>query len=132
VLLAEKAAAPNNYMYENLAVSKAERRVRVCVSNFVVAAMLIAALVAVCGLKSWQKDIVVRSCQGIERSTVPTNATLGLLWHSMHVPRLCTPCPKYTSPGVILRIQCGNKTKMHERWIRTFICIGPCADAAQR
>ena len=60
VLAAARPAEPNNYMYENLALSKAARRARVFVSNVVVVLMLLAALAAVCGLKAYQKRVVVR------------------------------------------------------------------------
>jgi hypothetical protein len=58
-LSVEKAAAPNNYIYENLATSDLARKIRIGISNLIVTAMLIAALAAVCGLKSYQQDVVV-------------------------------------------------------------------------
>jgi hypothetical protein len=62
VLAAIKPLAPNNYIYENLACSRRARKLRILISNLVVAAMLVATLAAICGLKSYQKTVVVRSC----------------------------------------------------------------------
>lgn len=60
-LSCEHPVAPNNYIYENLSVSKAGRALRVALSNLVVAALLVGALAAVCGLKAYQKNVAVRS-----------------------------------------------------------------------
>ena len=61
----EATVAPNNYIYENLSVRKLSRSLRVALSNLVVAALLVAALAAVCGLKAYQKSVAVRRLPGL-------------------------------------------------------------------
>lgn len=60
VLRVEPATAPSNYIYENLAISPLSRTARVALSNAIVSALLILALVVVILLKSYQKTLLVR------------------------------------------------------------------------
>ena len=62
VLSATRPSAPDNYIYENLGFSRPARKLRIVLANLVVAVMLIATLAAICGLKAYQKEVVVCLC----------------------------------------------------------------------
>ena len=88
----KRPVAPTNYIYENLGLTPFWRTVRVAMSNLIVAALLVGALAAVCGLKSYQKAVTVRSSSAalavradleqqseLQRSIAPTYCIAGLV-----------------------------------------------------
>lgn len=61
MLTVEPATAPTNYIYQNLATGWLSRLMRRSFSNAVVALVLILSFALVVLLKSYQKDLVVRT-----------------------------------------------------------------------
>lgn len=61
VLTIEHATSPTNYIYEHLATGWLSRSLRRAFSNAIVAVVLIISFALVILLKSYQKDLVVRS-----------------------------------------------------------------------
>lgn len=93
VLSVERAAAPSDYVYENLAFPARTRRLRKVASNAVVAAVLLASLALVVLLKSYQKDVIVRKDLGQTYGILPPKRTscfckFGPLVHSPVSPWL--------------------------------------------